>query len=161
VVSLASLLSRICATAYGFVAVSTSATAAAGKTRFNFESLINAPFYLRADDRTPYPAGIRGITANPSALLSSLNRKTQQLSNEAILRGGKGMQFNYGAIPTHQCMLYVQLHWHSGDSLATQERLGRLDCSLRRSFPKKIHQLSVHFLRVCPGYTVRPVLHYQ
>jgi len=34
-----------------------------------------------------------------------------------------------------------------------------LDCPLRRGFPKKVHQLSVHFVRVCPGYAVRPVFY--
>ncbi len=32
-----------------------------------------------------------------------------------------------------------------------------LDCALGRSFPKKVHQLSVHLVRVCPSYAVRSV----
>jgi hypothetical protein len=39
--------------------------------------------------------------------------------------------------------------------------LSGLDCALRRSFSKKARQLSVHFVRVCPGYAVRPVLHHR
>jgi hypothetical protein len=31
------------------------------------------------------------------------------VKSEAILRGSKGMQFNDGPVPAHQCMLYVQL----------------------------------------------------
>jgi len=39
--------------------------------------------------------------------------------------------------------------------------LWRLDCALRSSFPKKVDQLSVHFLGVSPGYAVWLVLHHQ
>ena len=36
-----------------------------------------------------------------------------------------------------------------------------LDCALGRSFPKKVHQLSVHLVRVCPSYAVRSVPHHR
>src|SRR6202790_25087 len=42
---------------------------------------------------------------------------------------------------------------------ANNVALRRLDCVLRRSFPEKVQQLSVHFVCVCPGYAVRPVLY--
>jgi len=39
--------------------------------------------------------------------------------------------------------------------------LRRLIGLLRRGFPKKAHQLSVHFVCVSPGYAVRPVFHHH
>jgi hypothetical protein len=70
------------------------------------------------------------------------------------------MQRNYGRISLTNACPQMDLHFE-GQLGRAKLRLERLNCSLRRSFPKKTYQLSVHFLRVCPGYTVRPVLHYH
>jgi hypothetical protein len=35
------------------------------------------------------------------------------------------------------------------------------DCQPGFGLAKEVHQLAIHFVRVGPGYAVRPILHYQ
>src|SRR4029077_11015728 len=32
---------------------------------------------------------------------------------------------------------------------------------LRSPFPQEVHQLTIHFVRMCPSYAVRPILHHE
>src|SRR5436190_15666862 len=32
---------------------------------------------------------------------------------------------------------------------------------LRSPFPQEVHQLTIHFVRMCPSYAVRPIFHHE